>query len=211
MTTNSSNSPKGKPQPNGYNPITVHDVANRSPSSWQDYFGELRAPVARCITAPLLFFLLAFSRTEPLAAPLALLILLGCLLFRLDDHTRQIAAVPLTLAAIKLAFQMATYLDSPARFISSQRNSSPDPGFIWLPMFFSACLIFIPLRDSVTFKIILAGSCALLASGLLPGQGFIAIFYVLDSLLFVAIVVGIVVDLKSYVPGQVQGSLRPAQ
>jgi len=77
-------------------------------------------------------------------------------------------------------------------------------------MFFSICLIFIPKRDSVTFKIVVAESCLLLASGLLPGQGFLCIFYLLDYLLFIAIVVGIFVDLKTYMPGQVQDSVRPA-
>jgi hypothetical protein len=77
-------------------------------------------------------------------------------------------------------------------------------------MFFSACLVFIPRRDSVTFKIILAGSCLLLASGLLPGEGFVAIFYLLDGTLFLAIVVGVFIDLKSYVPTQVHSSVGVA-
>jgi hypothetical protein len=85
-----------------------------------------------------------------------------------------------------------------------------DPGFIWLPMFFSICLVFIPRRDSVTFKIVLAGSCVLLASGLLPGQGFVAIFYMVDATLFIAMVVGIFVDLKTYMLSQAQSNLRPA-
>jgi hypothetical protein len=212
MNTNSPNSPKPQhTQQNGYNPITLDDVANCARSPWEDYFGELRAPVVRCIAAPVLFFIFAYSRTEPLVAPLVLVVLLGCLFFRMDNRPRQIAAVPLTLAAIKLAFEMATYLNTSARISSPQSSLPLDPGFIWLPMFFSACLVFIPRRDSFTFKIVLAGSCALLASGLLPGQGFVVIFYMVDSLLFVAIVVGIVLDLKPRVPAQVQEALRPAQ
>jgi hypothetical protein len=78
-------------------------------------------------------------------------------------------------------------------------------------MFFSVCLVFIPRRDSVTFKIILAGSCLLLASGLLPGQGFVAIFYLLDTTLFLAIVVGIFMDLKSHLPAQVHSSVGAAR
>jgi hypothetical protein len=140
---------------------------------------------------------------------LTLLVLLGCLFIRLDHHPRQIAAVPLTLAGIKLAFQMAEYLNSSTPSALFTRGFS-GPGFIWLPMFFSACLLFIPRRDSVTFKIILAGSCLLLASGLLPGEGFVAIFYLLDGTLFLAIVVGIFIDLKSYVPAQVHSSVGTA-
>jgi hypothetical protein len=210
MTTNSPNQPNQTPQQNGYNPITLEDVAKPPQSPWQDYLGELREPLTRCIGTPLLFLLYVFSHRDPLAAPLMLLVLLGCLFVRLDSHSRQIAAVPLALATIKLAFQMPSFLNSPAASAQILRSFTTDPGFMWLPMFFSICLVFIPRRDSVTFKIILAGSCVLLASGLLPGQGFVAIFYLLDTMLFVAIVVGIIVDLKTYMPAQVQNNLRPA-
>ena len=210
MTTHSSKQPNQSPQEKGYNPVTFDDLQKHAPSTLQDYFGELRDPVARCIAAPLLFFIFAFSHREPLVvAPLTLLVLLGCLLLRLEDHARQIAAVPLALAAIKLAFQMVSLFDSSAQNALSLRNFSTDPGFIWLPMFFSICLAFIPRRDSVTFKIILAGSCVLLASGLLPGQGFVVIFYLLDGLLFIAMVAAIFVDLKTYMPAQAQNVLHP--
>lgn len=209
MTTNSSNQPKPAPQQNGYNPITLDDLQNLGQSSRSNSFGELTDPLARCVAAPLLLFIFAFSNREPLVAPLTLLVLLGCLFVRLEHHPRQIAAVPLTLAGIKLAFQMAEYLNSSMPNALFTRGFS-GPGFIWLPMFFSACLIFIPRRDSVTFKIILAGSCLLLSSGLLPGAGFVVIFYLLDGTLFMAMVVGILIDLKSYVPTQVQSSARPA-
>ncbi len=212
MTTNSSNQPNHTPQKDGYNPVTLDDVQKHVQSSLQVYIGELRDPVARCIAAPLLFFILAFafSHREPLlVALLTLLLLLGCLVFRLDSHTRQIAAVPLALAAIKLAFQMISLSDTTAQNTLSTRNFSMDPGFIWLPVFFSVCLAFIPRRDSVTFRIIVAGSCVLLASGLLPGQGFVVIFYLLDGTLFLASLVGIFVDLKTYMPAQAQNVARP--
>jgi hypothetical protein len=213
MTTNSPNQPNHGPRRNGYNPVTLDDVA-RPPQSpwqtpWQDYFGELRDPVTRCVAAPLLFCIFVFSGRDLLLAPLTLLVLLGCLLIRLENHPRQIAAVPLTLAAIKLAFEMASFLNSPLQNSLSQRSLSTNPGFIWLPMFFSACLVFIPRRDSATFKIILVCSIVLLASGLLPGQGFVAIFYLLDYTLFIPMIVGIFVDLRTYMPGQVQNVIHP--
>lgn len=209
MTTNSANQPNHTPQQNGYNPITLDDVAKPPQSPRQDYFGELRDPITRCIAAPLLFFIFMFSNRNPIVAPLALLVLLGCLFVRLDNYPRQIAAVPLTLAGIKLAFQMAEYLNSsPPGSLSLCGFSGP--GFIWLPMFFSIGLIFIPRQDSVTFKTILAGSCLLLASGLLPGQGFVAIFYLLDGTLFLAMVIGIFIDLKTYLPAQSHSGVRPA-
>ena len=212
MTTNSTNQPGQTPQKNGYNPITLNDVQNHVQSTLDVYFAQLRAPVARCTAAPLLLVIFLFSHREPLVvAPLTLLTLLGCLLLRMDNHPRQIAAVPLSLATLKLAFQIMSLLNSSSQSAISVRNFSTDPGFIWLPMFFTVCLAFIPRRDSVTFKIILAGSCVLLASGLLPGQGFVVIFYLLDGLLFVAIAAGIFVDLKTYVAAPAPETLRPAQ
>jgi hypothetical protein len=209
MTTNSSNQPRPTPQQNGYNPITLDDVQKPGQFSDSDYFGELTDPLARCVAAPLLFVIFVFSGREPLVAPLTLVVLLGCLFIRLDRAPRQIAAIPLTLAGIKLAFQMGEYLNSSAPSALSLRGFS-GPGFIWLPMFFSTCLVFIPRRDSVTFKIILGGSCLLLASGLLPGQGFVAIFYLLDGTLFLAIVVGIFIDLRAYMPAEVHNGVRAA-
>jgi hypothetical protein len=50
MTTNSSNQPKHTPQQNGYNPLTIDDVTRPPHSPSQDYFGELRNPLARCIS-----------------------------------------------------------------------------------------------------------------------------------------------------------------
>ncbi len=124
MTTNASNQPNQTPQQNGYNPITLDDVTKPAQSPWQDYFGELSDPIARCIAAPLLLFIFVFSRSEPLVAPLTLLVLLGCLFVRLDSHPRQIAAVPLTLATIKLSFQMASFLNSSTQSALSLRNAS---------------------------------------------------------------------------------------
>ena len=210
MTTNSSNQPNHTPPQSGYNPLTIDEVTRPRHSRSQDYFGELRDPMARCIAAPLLFLLFVFSHGEPLVAPLALLVLLGCLFIRLDNQPRQIAAVPLTLATIKLSCQMASLLSSSTPGALFLRNFSTDTGFIWLPMFFSISLIFIPRRDSATFKIVIGGSGVLLASGLLPGQGFVAIFYLIDYTLFIAVVVGIFLDLKTYMAPRVQNHPRPA-
>lgn len=209
MTTNSSNQANRPSQPNAYNPITLDDLQKRAQSSAQDLFAGFTNPVSRWAVAPLFGFLFFYTQRIAFFAPLTILILLSCLLARMENHSRQIAAVPLTLSAIKLSFLMTSQM-AIAFWFPGESRSSNDVGFFWLPIFFSICLIFIPKRDSVTFKIVVAESCLLLASGLLPGQGFLCIFYLLDYLLFIAIVVGIFVDLKTYMPGQVQDSVRPA-
>jgi hypothetical protein len=210
MTTNSSNQPNHTPQQSAYHPITLEDVQRPSNSRELEPFGALSEPWARWVATPLLGFIFLYSLRVPIFAPLTIGVLLGCLFTRLDHYPRQIAAVPLTLAAAKLAFLIAAHLNFSGPNVWAVRNFAMDPGFVWLPMFFSICLIYIPRRDSVTFKIVLAGSCVLLASGLLPGQGFVAIFYVIDSTLFIAMIVGIFLDLKTYMAPQVQNHPRPA-
>jgi hypothetical protein len=208
MTT-SPNNPSNRPQQqNGYNPITLEDVRSSEQSSGRDYFGELSDPVARCVAVPLLGFIFFFSLRMPLMAPLLILVLLGCLLARLDGRPRQIAAVPLTMAAIKLAFQMGQRMTYQALNIPPyQRGATQETAFAWLPIFFSVCLVFIPKRDSITFKMVLVGACLLLASGLLPGEGFVVIYCMLNGLLFVGIVAGLIADIKAYY--QAQPALRP--
>jgi hypothetical protein len=210
MTTNSSHQPKPAPQQNGYNPITLNDVQKPAESTGLDDLGGLNKPWVRWIVAPLLGFIFLYNLRVPIFAPLTIGVLLGCLSVRLGNYARQIAAVPLTLAAIKLTFQIASNLDFAGPNAWAVRSFALDPGFVWLPMFFSVCLVYIPHRDSVTFKIVLASSCILLASGLLPGQGFVAIFYLIDRTLFIAVVVGIFLDLRAYTAPQVQNHLRPA-
>lgn len=197
MTTNSDNQERRSSQQNAYNPITFEDLPGPKESSSRDYFGELNDPLARWIAAPLLGFVFIFTLRMPVMGPLMVVVLLGCLLVRLDERPRQIAAVPLTMAAIKLAFQMAGRVTSTLLTAPYKRGDALDFSYIWLPVFFSACLIFIPKRDSVTFKIVLTGACLLIASGLLPGEGFVVIYYMLDGILFVAIVVGLIFDIKS--------------
>lgn len=211
MTTNSSNPPNRPRQPHGYNPITLEDVQNSAGGpAGRDYFGELSDPVARCVAAPLLGAILLFTLRTPLLAPLLVLVLLGCLLARLDERPRQIAAAPLALAATKLAFQMANHLTSALLAPPYQRGATLECDYIWLPVFFAACLVFIPKRDSLTFKIVVAGSSLLLASGLLPGEGFAVVYYLLDGMLFVAAIAGLVVDIKSHYQPRPQPNVQPA-
>jgi hypothetical protein len=209
MTTNSSNQPNHTPQQNGYNPITFDDLPRPAQSSTEDLLRSLTNPVPRWAVAPLFGFVFFSTERMPFLAPLTILILLSCLLSRMENDVRKIAAVPLTLSAIKLSFAMSSQL-AYNFWVPGAPGSSNDVGFLWLPIFFSACLIFIPVRESVTFRIVLAASCLLLASGLLPGQGFLCIFYLIDYLLFIAIVVGIFVDLKTHLPTQGRSRLGAA-
>jgi hypothetical protein len=209
MTNNSPNQPNHPPEKNGYNPITLDDVQKPGQSP-RDFYSLELDPWVRWVAAPLLGFIYVYSQRIPGLAPLTLLVLLGCLFGRLENHPRQIVVVPLTLATIRLAFQMSSYftLDRPGT--GSHGVAALDFGLSWLPMFFSICLVYISKRESVTFKLILGGSCTILASGLIPGEGFLTIFFIVNHALFIAVVVGIFIDLKAYFSGEVHGSLRPA-
>lgn len=210
MTTNSPNQPNHSPQQNGYKPITLEDVQKPHQSRTQLLFAELNTPILRWIAAPLLGFIFLFCERNPEAAPLTILVLLGCLFTRLEGYPRQIAAAPLTLAAIKLSAQMASHFNLFSVGPSSTGDIAADGGFCWLPMFFSICLVYMPKRESVTFKLVLVSSCLLLLSGLLPMMGFVVIFNLLGYTLFMAMSASIAIDLKDPLSGGFQSSPRPA-
>ena len=75
-------------------------------------------------------------------------------------------------------------------------------------MFFAICLIYMPRLDTVTYKMVLAGSFSILASGLLPGNGYMAIFFLLNYTLFFAVVICLSVDIKSRFSSMSQESFR---
>lgn len=208
MTGNSPNPPHRPAPQTGYNPITFEDIQKSLCSG--ELSTSLLAPAPRWAAAPFFGFVLFYTQKLPFLAPLMILILLSCLLARFEDHARKIAAVPLTLSAIKLSFAMANEAAYAFWIPSGGTHGSDDGCFYWLPIFFSVCLVFIPKRESATFRIVLAASCLLLASGLLPGSGFVAIFYLVNYTLFVAIVVGIFVDLASHASVPTQPAPRPA-
>ncbi len=45
------------------------------------------------------------AERDPILRPMTILVLLACLSFRMEERAREIAGVPLTLAAIKLAYR----------------------------------------------------------------------------------------------------------
>lgn len=210
MTPNSFDSSRRPAQQSAYNPITADDLQKPASASPTQLVDSLLAPVPRWAAVPFFGFLMFYTQRLPFLAPLLVLILLSCLLARFEEHARKIAAVPLTLSAIKLSFAMANEAAYAFWIPSGNTHRTDDGCFYWLPIFFSICLVFIPKRDSATFKIVLAASCLLLASGLLPGSGFVAIFYLENYTLFIAVVVGIFVDLISHASASHQPSPRPA-
>jgi hypothetical protein len=198
MTTDLPNQPS-QPRPQaGYNPITFDDLKKTICPSFLESSGGLRSPIAWCLAAPLFLLILVYAQKIPALSPLFVFGLLGCLVWRMDGQVRRIAAIPLTLSAVKLSMEMASYLNASRVNATNLQGPASEPGLSWLPLFFAACLVFIPNKESVTFRIIFVASCLLLATGLLPGQGFVLIFYMLDVMVFLAMGVGIFVDLTNH-------------
>ncbi len=136
--------------------------------------------------------------------PVTIGVLIACVLLRLGARERQFAVVPVTLAGIRLALQMTGSFSmwATGQTASSQLANAPKLqalGVTWLPLFFSACLFYMPKRISVTAKIILACSLILLVSGLLPGEGYLYLFGVVQCTLFLAIAIELIMD---FVPQQ---------
>jgi hypothetical protein len=179
-----------------YCPITAEDVRNAYGSP---LFAGLEASSARTFGGVLFFVIFLLSRNLLELSALFLVVLLGCLLYRMGTRERQIAAIPLTFSAIRLAFQMSEHLSlwrpgptADTVAVSHAFNS----GIHWLPLFFSAYLFYSPWKQSYTSRLIFWYSMMLLLSGLLPGdEAYLYLCSLLFYTLFVAIVITLILDL----------------
>jgi hypothetical protein len=136
------------------------------------------------------------AQRDPQLRPMTILVLLACLLFRMEGRTREIAGVPLTLAAIKLAYQMtpsATLLPG-TQLLMSEQMKAAWTGLPWVPMFLAICLFYLPKKSTVTGSIIRAGAIGLLISGLIPGEGYVVVLGMIQYTLFLGVLIGLIAD-----------------
>jgi hypothetical protein len=165
------------------------------------FLGELESPVVRLFVALLFAVIFGIAWTRPELGPLTILVLTGCLLYRLESWQRKLAAAPLILAAIRLCLLLPAYVMdwtsgiNPFAGTVSHRPGG-DSGIPWIPAFLSVCLFFLPRTDSITLKIVVVEALAVILSSLLPGAGFVTIVAMLYYTLFFAVVVGLMLDLK---------------
>ncbi len=164
-----------------------------------DPFGNWNAGESRWLAMPLFGLIYYAAQQMPELRPMTILVVLACLLFRMGAHDRELAGAPLTLAAIKLAFQMTSnrlaLIENPGMMYAQGKAAALD--IPWVPMFFAICLLYRPRRATVTGKIMAAGAICMLLSGLLPGEGYVAIFAMIQYMLFVGIAAGLIVDYSS--------------
>jgi hypothetical protein len=189
--TGQSASPRGV-----YNPITLDDEREEG-----EFLGQLDSPLVRPVVALLFATIFGIAWTRPEFGPLTILVLAGCLLYRLESWQRKPAAAPLILAAIRLCLLMPAYVThwtSPSNPLLGALSQKPggDSGIPWIPAFLSVCLFYLPRSGSVTLKIVVVEAMVAILSSLLPADGFVAILAMLNYTLFFVVVVGLLLDLK---------------
>ena len=136
------------------------------------------------------------TERDAILRPMTILVLLACLLFRMEGRAREIAGVPLTLAAIKLAYQMTPKaIDLPGTHIMlTEPMKAALTGLPWVPMFLAICIFYLPQNATVTGTIVRAAAFALLISGLIPGDGYIVILGMIQYTLFLGVLIGLIAD-----------------
>ena len=206
MTNNASGQP-GDPRrgsgiqatPRGvYNPITIEDARDHQQPSW---FANLETPHAKALVALLFAVIFGIAWRRPEFSLLTTVVLVGCLMYRLEPWQRKLAAAPLLLAAIRLFLFIPTYgVDLALQIDPFTRRQDYTPGgtfgVSWILAFLSACLFFMPRKESVTLKIVIVEAFAVILSSLLPGQGFLTILSIINTVLFFTVVVGLFLDLQ---------------
>jgi hypothetical protein len=189
-----SAAPQGGSEPKGTG------VAGQ-PKGFADYnpFGNWNVGEARWLAMPVFGLIYYVAQQFPDFRPLTIFVMLACILFRMEARDRQLSGVPLTLAAMRLAYQMTT---SSATLIGGQGIMSPQTkaaviGVPWVPMFFAICIFYLPRKATTTGKIMAACAIGMILSGLLPSEGYVVIFAIVQYTLFVGVLVGFVADYSS--------------
>jgi hypothetical protein len=179
---------------------------------WDTPFGRFHWMEARWLVMILFAVIYWAAARDRLLQPLTLLVLLACLLFRMDARSRNIAGVPLALAALKLIDQMnpgATVVPG-TQILLPENAKAAMTGLPWVPMFLAICLFYLPQKPTVTGMIARAAAIALLISGLIPGDGYVMVLAMVHYTLFIGVLVGLIADFSTNGAGQNSHQAMPA-
>jgi len=188
-----------------YKPVTRQDLQPQAESAM---FEGLESTSARSFAG--LLFAAIFVLSEGLVqfSGLLYLVLLVCLLYRMDSRERRIAGVPLAFAATRLALSFTNLFVggwvSPAHPTSN--NPALQSGLHWMPLLFAAYLFYSPWKSSHTSRVIFWYSMALLLSGLVPGDGCLYVSALLFYTLFIGLAIALVMD---FAPEKFAAQARP--
>jgi hypothetical protein len=209
--TNEPNSDRSKQQsPRGvYNPI----ICGEESSQQSPFFAQLDSPLAKLFVGLLFAVIFTIAWARPEFSPLTIIVVVGCLLYRLEPWQRKLAAAPLLLAAIRFLLLLQAYTFGFSTHVSRANNlpgqwPEGDIGMPWVPAFLSVCLYFLPRKHSLLLKIVVGEALAVVLSSLLPAGGSMVILAIINYTMFFAVTIGLVVDLKSGL--QVLFAERPA-
>lgn len=180
-----------------YNPIRIENAESDQQPAW---FENLEAPYVRMMVALLFAVIFGITWRRPEFSPLTIIVVVGCLLYRLEVWQRKLATVPLLLATVRFYLLLPAYSAevSGLNRLLGGPNYTPggEFGIPWILAFLSVCLFFMPRRESATVKIVVIESLVVILSSLLPGGGFLAILAILNYTLFFSVTVGLFIDLK---------------
>ena len=194
----SPNPSSSRPDARGaYNPITLQDVR---PQSESPLFEGLESTSSRTLAGLLFAAIFVLGRGYLQFSGLLLLILLVCVLYRMDQRERQISAIPLAFSAIRIALGFT--LQFPAGLQQSpgspgSASAAFEAGIYWMPLLLSAYLFYSPWKSSHTSRLMFGYSIALLLAGLLPADGYLYLAATLFYTLFVAVGISLILDFSS--------------
>jgi hypothetical protein len=176
-----------------YNPVTLQDV---QPTPKSPLFEGLETTSSRTVAGILFAAIFMLSNNLLEFSGLLMLVLLVCVLYRMDSRERQIAAIPLAFSTIRMSVCLGAHLQktlaSPAGISSDNLASSG--GLQWMPLLFAAYLFYSPWKNSQTSRIVFWYSMTLLLSGLLPGDGCLYVSAMLFYTLFIATGIALIID-----------------
>jgi hypothetical protein len=194
-------------QRSAYQPVTTGNVHLQAESA---LFEGLESTSSRTFGGLLFAAVFILSQNLLQFSGLLYLLLLVCLLYRMDSRERRIAGVPLAFAATRLALSLTAVLAG--GWVSTARAGGNSPAFVgglhWMPLLFAAYLFYSPWKSSCTSRVIFWYAMTLLLSGLVPGDGCLYISALLFYTLFIALAIALVMDFS---PGKFAAQTRPQQ
>jgi hypothetical protein len=179
---------------------------------WDTPFGRFHWNEARWLVMILFAVIYWAAARDRLLQPLTLLVLLACLLFKMDPRSRNIAGVPLALATLKLVYQMnpgATVMPG-TQILLPDNVRAAMTGLPWVPMFLGICIFYLPQTATATGMIARALAIGLLISGLIPGDGYVMVLAMIQYTLFIGVLVGLIADFSTNGAGQNSHRAMPA-
>lgn len=199
-TANSSPEPQKHPVDprTAYKPITLEDLQQKE----DGFFKDMDTPLAKRSAAILFAAIFFLGRHMYLMAPLQAVLLLACVLYRLNARERAIAAIPATFAAIRLGTQLGEEFTLNRVSSISGMLHAQATGVTWLPLFLAACLFYTPWRLSRTSQAIFWQALIYLLAGLLPIEGVFVVSTALTFGMFFVISITLILDLSKAWPAE---------